>query len=598
MERHGPSTPHRSLVDAPSVVKRQAQRAPADTKRHTPRTLAATAPGPTRTPPPPSRGRLLVGSRRPNMPDNEGFVTRGLRSVGHGVVDTVSSLVGNAADSFITKILGIGSYTVKKNSLMDLNTGMLPMFGEENWMEIVRQEYLGDITSSVGFKCTAFPINPGLSRTFPWGSTLAGNFTQYYPDGMIAEAKSLCATAVFSSNPSIGAWGICTSYDASAPPPRDKREAETYMMASSSAPSESIVHPIECDPSIAVTDAPFVRTDDTPPGPDDDIRLYDWANMYVWTEGQPIDGAVLGELWWSYRIRLFKPLLDAARRGSFVSFSFRSRNADACYTPPTRYAYSPSSTNITMDVEGSRPYVMFAAGTKGLFRIIYTTFAETDNTGTGGITHGAIANPSTELNVRSETGEIAYLNNTQMSSMYSANFTAYAPNSDGGSGQSCTTTDNGASACANPTTIVYVSVDNTASIYTTSAVQLPNTFMTGLTTAPATAGSMVIVETVNSTGNPFNALTARGEPTPRKELLRRSRRMPISLNPHLGRFAEQPTRVERKTECKAEAAPVTVAASTPRLTIVAHPTAESTLRTLGFTTNAAGEWVNIEPLKK
>lgn len=552
-----------------------------------------------------SRGRVM-----PHAPKEEGFVTKHLRSAGHSVVDSLSSMVGGAADSFLSKFLGVGAYTVKANSLMDVSAGSMPAFGQVEYMDVVRQEYLGDVTGSVAFRATSYPLNPGVATTFPWEAAIAANFEQWCPMGIVFELRTLSGTAISGSNPGLGVWGMCTNYDASAPDPRDKREAETMMYTSSSVPYQSIVHPIECDPTMGVTDAPYVRTATQTVPADTDIRLYDWGRTTVFTQGQQVDGATIGELWVSSKIRLFKPVLSTNSLFRYSGWSFRSANGNSTYTTPTLYSFSPGH-NVNVINFTNRPYVTFGPGTKGFFSVEFTTFAILDATGTGYTTHGAANPPANELNLAGEVGVIRYFTYAEMAGMYGGNWVYAGVNAEGGAGMSCTTLDQGTSTTSNPSTTVYVYVDNTGSTAATSSIRMPLVNLAGLATSGGIAGSFLWVESINLGGVPSPPIRV-GTPTARADMMKRGR-IPISLNPHLSRFSDakgapraalQVTDSESEEEDHKPLSRPTPSGKMPGESVSTTssnvpvrpqpPDLATVLRPLGFTQNVQGEWVNID----
>ena len=156
--------------------------------------------------------------------------------------------VGQSAGNALSHWLGLGAYSVSKNSLL---TDPMPVINksEGGACTIRHREYIGDIISAATpntFKIQSFPINPAMESTFPWLSQIAANFEQYRIEGMIFEFRTMSADALNSVNTALGQVIMATDYNAANPPFAQKSEMENYEYGQSAKPSESAIHPIEC----------------------------------------------------------------------------------------------------------------------------------------------------------------------------------------------------------------------------------------------------------------------------------------------------------------------------------------------------------------
>ena len=172
---------------------------------------------------------------------------------------------------------------------------------------IVHREFIQDIVGSTGFNIQSFRINPGFLKTFPWLSSIAENYEQYVIQGMIFEFKTTCANAVASTNTALGTVVMATQYNSLSPNFTSKQQMENYEFSQSSTPSQSILHPIECDPSQTQCGGIFNVTDQVLDNTGD-IRLYDVGRFSIATVGMQA-AATIGELWVSYKICFLKPKL-------------------------------------------------------------------------------------------------------------------------------------------------------------------------------------------------------------------------------------------------------------------------------------------------
>lgn len=221
----------------------------------------------------------------------------------------IGRFLGGKLGHLAEKVTGFGDYKVEGNSI--LKGGMSPpqiVNSVETGSTIVRhREYLGDISASVAFVNRQFVINPGMPNTFPWLSQIANSYEQYRLRGVLFEFNSTSSDAILSGSTSsaLGTVTMQTDYDVADAPPSSKRQMLNSLFSSSSKPSCSFIHPIECKKSLSAQSILYTRGSNVPNG--FDPRLYDFANFNIATEGQQaVNGGVLGELWITYEIELFK----------------------------------------------------------------------------------------------------------------------------------------------------------------------------------------------------------------------------------------------------------------------------------------------------
>jgi hypothetical protein len=228
------------------------------------------------------------------------------------------SAIGGKLGGFLGKgmsrILGFGDYTVTHNSLVKEGMAIapgeaVPAFGVIGHATRVRhREYIGDIvipSSPTEFVSSSYTINPGNSTTFPWLSALAANYQQYRFEGLVFEFKTLSSD--ITAGGALGSLMLATNYDVLESPYADKVHLENSQYAVSAKPSQSQIHTIECDPAASTQNLWYVRDSSSSTSTGDD-RFYDLGKFQVATAGLPgTEGSVLGELWASYDVSLFKP---------------------------------------------------------------------------------------------------------------------------------------------------------------------------------------------------------------------------------------------------------------------------------------------------
>jgi len=213
----------------------------------------------------------------------------------------VGGWVGDMAQKAIMAITGFGDYQVKSNTLT--NGGSPPAFQAGKHMtKVCHREFVGLVTTpGAAFTVTSFPINP-KGPLFPWLSEIALSFEQFVVRGMVVEFKTTSATAIASTNTALGSVIIATQYNVLAAPFSTQQQMEAYEYCTSTAPSISMIHPIECAPALTSVQELYI---DSSTG---DPRLENLGTVFIATVGQQA-ASTIGELWVSYEIDLIRPKL-------------------------------------------------------------------------------------------------------------------------------------------------------------------------------------------------------------------------------------------------------------------------------------------------
>lgn len=185
------------------------------------------------------------------------------------------------------------------------------MIGQET--RVRHREYIQDIVvpaTPTAFTNIAFTINAGNAATFPWLAALAANYQQYKVNGMVFEFKTLSSD--ITAGGALGAVILATNYDVTEDAFADKLHMENSQYAVSAKPSQSQIHTIECDPKLTQSKLLYVR-DESSATSGLDARMSDLGKFQIATTGLPGSaGAVVGELWVSYDVSLYKPEIAAA----------------------------------------------------------------------------------------------------------------------------------------------------------------------------------------------------------------------------------------------------------------------------------------------
>jgi hypothetical protein len=225
--------------------------------------------------------------------------------------------VGKWLGSGIGQIFGSGDYQlVGSNPAYNVlfNGNQIPKFSSSKQTNIVcHREYLGDILGTAAFNNNSYPLNPGIAKTFPWLSTIAQNYQEYKFHGIIFEFRSLVTD--FVTNGAPGVVVMATNYNADALPYTTKQEMENSEYAVSVKPTRELMHGVECEAAQTVLPQLFIRSGIPPAG--QDLRLYDLGNFQFATQSNPIQN--LGELWVSYCVEFYKPILPVDVGGNVLT---------------------------------------------------------------------------------------------------------------------------------------------------------------------------------------------------------------------------------------------------------------------------------------
>jgi hypothetical protein len=223
--------------------------------------------------------------------------------------------LGAAAGAALSRITGVGDYKVKQNSVMTDSmsfSGEVPHFGRaDNATRVRHREFVTDITVGAtpgNFVNTSYVINPGNAALFPWLSKIAENYQQYEMHGCVFVFKS--TTSDYSSAGALGKIAMATNYNVRDSAFANMQELENAEFSVSGKPSLSRVHPIECAANNGVPLKKWVRDVQYDASGGDD-RLYDVGKFQFATQGLPSStaNATIGELWITYDITLFKPIV-------------------------------------------------------------------------------------------------------------------------------------------------------------------------------------------------------------------------------------------------------------------------------------------------
>ncbi|QMW68837.1 capsid protein [Crucivirus-373] len=255
----------------------------------------------------------------------EGTFSRLGQAAGGAMFGQPGAAVGNWLGGGVSNVLGFGDYAVKQNDLMMLNEGVpVPTFQDMNQGIVVcHREFIADIAQTQLFTNQTFVIQPGNHTTFPWLANIASQFEQYEILGCLFQFRSTASDFGTTTNMAMGTVIMATDYDTVDAAYQSKLEMENAQYSMSGKPSNDMIHPVECDPSIVgPSGLKYIRNGPVPTGKDN--RLYDHGNFQIATTGMPVNGGNIGELWITYKIAFYKPtfnLGDHVKTDAFLGTS-------------------------------------------------------------------------------------------------------------------------------------------------------------------------------------------------------------------------------------------------------------------------------------
>jgi len=207
--------------------------------------------------------------------------------------------LGQMGGDFLSKITGMGDYTIHSNSLMQEKV----TFGNGD-VRVAHREFIGLVYSSQNFSTTVYDINPGLYASFPWLSVMARNYERYDIRGLGFEFVT--TAGYLTTTQAQGVVIMATQYDPDAAEFVNRREMESYMYTTSSEVTAPLLHLVECNPKDRPLELMYLRY-----GTVDEERFTDLGRFTIAVEGCPADDVVLGELWVTYDVLLQAPRLEA-----------------------------------------------------------------------------------------------------------------------------------------------------------------------------------------------------------------------------------------------------------------------------------------------
>lgn len=249
----------------------------------------------------------------------------------------IGAVAGRAAGTVMSRITGVGSYTIQNGTKIE---GSPPSFARQGEKVILaHREYIGSLVSpGTGFNNTPYNINPGDTNTFPWLASVARNFQRYRFKGLVYEYKS--KSTDFATGSSLGTVSIGTNYNSFDAPWTTFQQVQNASFTVDGKPSESFYHLVECARSMGGGAALYVRDGTNAVNAP---QLYDVGLLQVCTNGiTAAVGTELGSLWCTYEIELMEPIV-----GLVPSLTSGGWYSNSINTAQTGFGCGPLFSNVT-----------------------------------------------------------------------------------------------------------------------------------------------------------------------------------------------------------------------------------------------------------
>jgi hypothetical protein len=165
---------------------------------------------------------------------------------------------------------------------------------------IVHRELVASLTSNTVFALN-FILNaqPGLGQSFPWLSILAQAFEQYRFHRLALRYYTRTGSST------AGSVIIAPDYDASDVQPLTEQIAASYADSTEDAPWKDMLCELKPDRLHPQGVPKFIRTSNLVAS--QDVKLYDGANIWVYTTDGTAAGNPWGKLFVEYDVEFFVP---------------------------------------------------------------------------------------------------------------------------------------------------------------------------------------------------------------------------------------------------------------------------------------------------
>jgi hypothetical protein len=230
----------------------------------------------------------------------------------------------------------------------------------QNTSRVVHRELIANIVGSGAFSVPfSFPLNPGMSQTFPWLSVIAQQWEQYRFNSLRFCYYTRTGTQT------VGSLQLIADYDAADSAPISEFVASSYQDVVEDAPWKDIHCELMPSSLHAMGPKKYIRTG--PLAPNLDIKTYDCGTMFIGTtdaSGTP----PWGKLWVEYDVTFSVPQLSNGGLSNY--FHATSSGPNSGFILP-----SPTVLSGTLPVSVLGEVITFP--TPGVYLVTYSAATET-----------------------------------------------------------------------------------------------------------------------------------------------------------------------------------------------------------------------------
>ncbi|HIA00805.1 MAG TPA: hypothetical protein EYN66_02655, partial [Myxococcales bacterium] len=285
-------------------------------------------------------GAVIPGSKHPSQNTfrtgkwaNRGAIVGGAIGGYYGgpIGAKVGSYAGRAAFHYPAKLMGSGSYQDAGTQGLGGNMApQVPTFKSSgDFVTISHREYIGDLLSSAvagEFRSDTFALNPGDPATFPWLSNLCQtSYQQYKFDSLVFSVKSTSGDSLNSTNTALGSVFGAISYDFNDEDMTTKTEIANSDWSRVAKPSEDFMIPVEVKSKQTGLNGGMLYVANQPNLPSNvDPKTYMLGKLTIGSQGLQGTEVNFGELWVSYKVRMYKPTMSKPLSQALVFTQTRS----------------------------------------------------------------------------------------------------------------------------------------------------------------------------------------------------------------------------------------------------------------------------------
>jgi hypothetical protein len=206
-------------------------------------------------------------------------------------------------------------------------------------IRVIHRELVSSVTGTPAFAVAAsFPLNPGMSTTFPWLSVQAQAWERYRFNSLKFEYY----TRTGSNTP--GSVMLVPDYDPADLAPATEQVASSYQDVTEDAPWKDMACFLKPASLHALGPSKFVRSASLDPNLD--IKTYDSGNLFLCT----VDGTAVpwGKLWVEYDVTLMTPQLHPSGTTSMSAMHIIGNTPSTASFLGTQTVFPGSQTVATV----------------------------------------------------------------------------------------------------------------------------------------------------------------------------------------------------------------------------------------------------------